>query len=195
MSDLLGIRCPECRATQNMIRDTRTLDGAIRRYRLCRKCGHQYTTLETAVVYIEGAYQAIAQKVTPIKEPIRRTSIRNFWPVKAAEVAGDLAGMPDELQEGLLNWWNEARRSKHKTAATWTPRAFSANASRLLALHQGNPARAIELVAAGQEFGWQALNVDYLQGCNKPAASLPSLGLGPRDPAMQAAVNQWQTTA
>jgi len=47
------IACPSC-GTQTGVRETRAVDGGIRRRRLCPKCGHRLTTIE-AVVARSGA--------------------------------------------------------------------------------------------------------------------------------------------
>ena len=41
-----GIACPKCGCRHWRVRDTDRLDGAIRRYRVCRHCGHHKTTFE-----------------------------------------------------------------------------------------------------------------------------------------------------
>lgn len=47
----LGIRCPKCHCPQfsdgRNVRNTIRIEGAIRRYRVCRTCGHIWTTHES----------------------------------------------------------------------------------------------------------------------------------------------------
>jgi rubredoxin len=42
----LGIVCPRCGGRHWRVRDTDPLNGKIRRYRICRGCGHHKTTFE-----------------------------------------------------------------------------------------------------------------------------------------------------
>jgi rubredoxin len=41
-----GIVCPKCGCRHWRVRDTDPLNGKIRRYRICRGCGHHKTTFE-----------------------------------------------------------------------------------------------------------------------------------------------------
>jgi len=41
-----GIACPKCGCRDLRVQDTDPLDGMIRRYRVCRHCGHHKTTFE-----------------------------------------------------------------------------------------------------------------------------------------------------
>ncbi len=43
----LGLKCPKCACVQfSAVRNTVPADGAIRRYRTCRNCGHIWMTVE-----------------------------------------------------------------------------------------------------------------------------------------------------
>ena len=48
----IGLHCPKCACPQfgqpgKGVRETRqTLDGAVKRYRVCRACGHVWCTIE-----------------------------------------------------------------------------------------------------------------------------------------------------
>ncbi len=46
----MGIRCPACGCVQfgegRHVRHTVPVDNAVRRYRVCRACGHKWTTNE-----------------------------------------------------------------------------------------------------------------------------------------------------
>lgn len=41
-----GIACIECGSTQSFIRDSRKVEGGVRRQRVCRKCDEVYVTFE-----------------------------------------------------------------------------------------------------------------------------------------------------
>lgn len=95
----------------------------------------------------------------------RSASATRYWDLAPEDeaVAADLAGLPPAVAAGCLNWWNEARRSKHGSKATWTRTAWLGSVARLRALAERSPADALRLVEAGVESGWQALKAEYLQ--------------------------------
>lgn len=87
-----------------------------------------------------------------------------FYPITPGNVTAELAGLPDDLQHAVIEWWNESRRSRHGTKAVWTRRAFAFSSTRVQAAFRQDPGLARRLVDAGIEIGWMALKMEYLHG-------------------------------
>lgn len=190
--------CPHCGHRSSRVLETRMIGDAVRRYRICRnlKCHQKFGTTErvenwdqdsasyvpvTATTKLAAVPDLPAEpkQVQPKRKQARFTPTRHD---QALETAGP------RLAELLLQWWNEARRSKHGSGATWTQAAWEASVKRVLAMPVE---QALALAAAGVEHGWQSLKQDYL---GKAAAPQP-IAEGrpmPQDPRMRAALESWQ---
>ncbi|MEB3320160.1 MAG: hypothetical protein VKI63_04390 [Cyanobium sp.] len=188
------MKCPHCGHDKSRVTETRAADEADRRIRLCLGCAKTFTTFERVAIYAgrSAGYVEVGQtkpvlEVVPDPQPVK-TAAR----FKAA-VDDDLMearNICSEARELLVQWWNEARWSKHKGKATWTEAAWQASVGRVADLA---PAQQVALCTAGVEFGWQALKAEYLRDGQ---AQLPRLPRGdgrpmPTDPAMLAALESW----
>jgi hypothetical protein len=104
-------------------------------------------------------------------------------------VEADLEPLPSDLRVLLFRWWNESRRSKHGTKATWTQGAWRLSVGRVVNLYQsGQSVLAQRLVEEGSEAGWQALKPEYVQPGPPVRTTKP-------DPFMQSAGEPWDTAA
>lgn len=203
------MKCPHCGCESSRVMECRRLADGLKRFRLCRRCGERFPTMETLseprrrgraeegggapALSLVGDAAAPAQSLPPTQaEPRRRAQERvaGFHPVARQDIADDVRGMPDELVDLLLLWWNTARRSRHGSRAAWTRNAWQQSVDRIRAMP---PDRALRLSQAGAEFGWMALKPEYLaQAARRPAAPVASSGRPlPRDPAMLAAIDSW----
>ena len=114
----------------------------------------------------------------------------HFHPIDHEQVEDDLEDLPEELQDGLLEWWNQSRRSKHGGKAAWTRGAWLRSIKRVRSLHLSDPTRAEELVEAGIEAGWQALRIEYVPATNTATSTT---NFTPRDTRMSTAIEQWNS--
>jgi hypothetical protein len=134
--------------------------------------------------------------VVPDPPAKKQRAAAAFWPVTPDQAGEDLRRLPSELQEDILRWWNESRRSKWGSKASWTERAFSLSVNRVIAFASGYPKTARLMVEGGIEHGWQALKPEYLQG-GAPLSASTANGAGPmpKDPAMLSALEPWPAIA
>lgn len=205
------MKCPHCGHRRSRVTNTDDRDEFILRYRICLKCAKNFTTIERVSVYIgraaghvevelpPGTVEALqapapallqpAELPPPKKEPAP-TRLGRFMPTDDYP----LFGINEELRPLLLQWWRESRLSKHRSKATWTEAAWQASLRRV---SKQSPAYQRQLVEAGVEFGWQALDPKYLDpvkgmGQARPTASGRPM---PRDPSMLSALEPWDTAA
>lgn len=206
------MNCPHCGHDKSRVTETRASADGDRRIRLCRSCGRTFTTIERVTVYFgrnTGWMEVVPQQelapAAPLPEPVQAAAEESSAPEPPAAVpiakarqqriprfmptdVPDDMGVVAEAAPLLLQWWCEARRSKHGNKAVWTEGAWLSSCRRVGEL----PARQqIALAQAGCEAGWQALKADYLE--HLPAArQQPATGRPmPRDPAMLAALDSW----
>lgn len=190
------MNCPKCGGTSSRIIETIRVAQGLRRHRICNSkwCRHKYRTLER----IEEWDHTIRNYApAPAEEP--EAEITNVIQLQQQEpkVAASkkfvahpehdaLAPVCIEAQPLLVQWWNESRRSKHGSKATWTESAWKGSVERVAKL----PAwQQVLLAKAGVEHGWQALKADYVKDeLAKPTAVGRPM---PKDPAMLAALEQW----
>lgn len=165
------MRCSQCGSLSSVVQETKRAtferDGdGLRRRRICRCCGHSWSTTEREDRYDQGLQSWVGHKeptLPPIPKKAKRkasTKPAAFYPVGMADAASILVGIPPAIAADFLEWWNASRRSKHGTQAAWTERAFRHSADRVRAMPEW--AQKL-LVTAGIEHGWQALNPAYIQ--------------------------------
>jgi hypothetical protein len=213
--------CDNCGSSRTRTLETRDSPGnTIRRRKVCRNCGHNFSTVERIEVYVEGQWVRPEEKIPdlqlvgpPAEVPAlvaeaaavaKDTAGKlhqppRYWPVELGKVAPGMGNLPADLQEQIVTWWNTARRAKHGTKATWTKKAWELSAHRMVALwNQGHGDLVRQLIEEANENGWQALKLEYIQpkqGFQRaPAAPAPA-GLVPRNAAMQQAVETWDSAA
>lgn len=109
---------------------------------------------------------------------------KQFWPIDHDEVGRDIVGLPSQMQDDLLAWWNEARRSKHGPRCTWTRAAWLLSVRRIRKLFATSPDLAAATVEGGIEHGWMALRSEYVQTSQVAVRSTES----ERDKHMRAAL-------
>lgn len=200
------MNCPHCGHDKSRVTETRAARDGDRRIRLCRSCGRTFTTMERITIWFgpkEGWMDVTKEppvlRAVPAPEPEQAPAPPEPEPLVAAKPARNaryqasldedrLVNICAEAQPLLVQWWNEARWSKHKGRATWTTAAWEASVRRVAELP---PRQQIELCQAGVEHGWQALKVDYLDGPRLPATPAMTTRPMPKDPAMLAALDQW----
>jgi hypothetical protein len=203
--------CPNCGSSR--IRTMETRDGAqgtTRRRKLCRGCGHNFSTIERVEVYVEGQWVQPPESMPDLQlagpapavaaedETLsKKRQPPRYWPVELEKVRPDLAGLPTDMQDQIVAWWNVARRAKHGTKATWTETAWQLSARRMVSLwHKGHGALVQQLVDEANENGWMALKPEYIRPGNSHVAQAPApAGLVPRNAAMQQAVETWDNSA
>lgn len=158
------MNCAHCGHHANRVTDTKDFGHSITRYRLCRKCGQTFSTRETCkpveAVRLEPADEldGIMPPSAPSapKEPkTTGTRLMRYRPADPADVP---PGVDAEVVPLLLQWWDEARWSRHQSRATWTKAAFLASADRLATMSAD---AQLALVREGVERGWQALKRQY----------------------------------
>jgi hypothetical protein len=198
------MKCPHCGYEKSLLHRGRDQqDGTTRRWRECRSCSRPFQTLEVAIGGdVEPAAMAAAAvdmppplAVVPDPPAKKQRATAAFWPVTPDHAGEDLCRLPAVLQEGILQWWNESRRSKWGSKASWTERAFSLSVNRVIALALGNPKGARLLVEGGIEHGWQALKPEYLRDAPLEASTVNGAGPMPKDPAMRSALEPWPAIA
>jgi hypothetical protein len=206
------MKCPHCGYEKSLLHRGRDqADGSTRRWRECRSCGRPFQTLEVAIPVDGSPAPALAMAPAPpeaeapalalVPDPPakRRRAAGSFWPVTPDQAGDDFHRLPEDLQTDFLSWWNEARRSKWGSKATWTEGAFQLSLGRVctLALGLKDLTRARQLVEGGVEHGWQALKREYLSGADPLTDISPGNGgPTPKDPAMRSALDPpWQVTA
>lgn len=205
--------CPHCGHKKSRVTNTDDRDEYILRYRMCLKCAKPWTTIERLSVYVGRAaghvevelppgrleplrapvpapQQPATAELQPVKKKPGRPSLVRFIPADDYP----LFGIREELRPLLLQWWRESRWSKHRSKATWTEAAWQASLKRV---SEQSPAYQRQLVEAGVEFGWQALDPKYLDpvkgmGQARPTATGRPM---PRDPSMLAALESWNHAA
>lgn len=188
------MKCPHCGNDSSRVTESRAADDGLLRRRLCRGCGKVFTTMERICVYggrnvgylepVQKPVLTVVEAPEPAMAPKQRAA--RFMPSEAP------ATICAAAQPLLLQWWREARWSKHRGGATWTEAAWRASCDRVAKL---TPAQQIELCRGGVEYGWQALKAEYVgksQAGAQPVSAGPPM---PRDPAMLAALDQWPSTA
>ena len=186
------MNCENCGSDRLRVIETRPGQGnVLRRRRTCRKCGHDFSTTERISVYVEGDWLDAPEPVK-VSKPVkmaRRVNPAKWWPITPEQVEADLDQLPSDLRVLLFRWWNESRRSKHNTKATWTQGAWQLSVKRVLHLCQtGQEALARQLVEQGAEAGWMALKPEYVQPGPPVRTTKP-------DPFMQSAGESWDTAA
>lgn len=178
------MKCPKCDAGQTRVRETRDRGAEELRRRLCRNCGHNFPTIERAVIFDFNKDEYVEPKVEK-KKPLKPAS---FHPVTSEEVAIDISALAQEARYLFLLWWNESRRSKHGSKAAWTRAAFNQNLKRVASLPEW---KQKQLCEQGVEMGWQALKVEYMSAEAPPVEA----GLMPKNSAMQEAIQRWNMQA
>lgn len=201
------MKCPHCGCESSRVMECRWVPEGLKRFRACRRCGERFPTLETlseprrrgskttepiasrpALSLVEGPGQLPPAQAEPRRRAQERAA--GFHPVALADIADDVRGLPGELVDVLLLWWNTARRSRHGAKATWTRNAWDQSLARVRAL---SPEAAMQLAQAGAEFGWMALKPEYGRQ-SRPAAAAAVSTSGrplPRDPSMLQAIQSW----
>lgn len=161
------MNCAHCGHHANRVTDTKDFGHSITRYRLCRKCGQTFSTRETCkpveAVRLEPADEldgimppsAPSAPSAPKEPKTTGTRLMRYRPADPADVP---PGVDAEVVPSLLEWWNEARWSRHQGRATWTKAAFLASAERLATMSAD---AQLALVREGVERGWQALKRQY----------------------------------
>ena len=186
------MKCPHCGNDKSRVTETRAAGEADRRIRLCQGCGRTFQTLERVCVfagraagYVEVGQPApaLAAVPDPVAQPLRAKPAARYV---AALNTESLAGLNEEVQMLLVEWWNVSRKSKHGIKATWTEAAWLSSVARIAKL----PAwQQVLLARAGVEHGWQALKPEYMKDeLTAPTAQGRPM---PKDPAMLAALEQW----
>lgn len=187
------MNCPHCGDTENRVVEARDHGNHVRRSRLCRGCGRTFTTAERVSTYWGRRQGWVDQVDQPEPAPLHVVASPPAAPEeKVARKPRGARFMPKSIDDDridkeakklLLEWWTEARWSRHKSRATWTEAAWRASLERVAQL----PARQqIQLAQGGVEHGWQALKPDYV-GLS-PAFSSTG-GPMPSDPRMKEAMN------
>lgn len=195
------MNCPHCGHDKSRVTDTRPRAAADLRYRICLGCGRKFSTLETVCVYAGrqtghvSATPPVAVDFGPPEPqsgpdlPLRpRPQIGRY---KATLDDERLGYVTPDARSLLVQWWNEARWSKHKAKATWTETAWEASVQRVANMPTD---LQLALCSAGVEHGWQALKLEYLDGQGKGRVQPAPTAAGrpmPKDPAMLAALEQW----
>lgn len=209
------MNCPHCGHAHTRVRDVKRVLEGLRRYRLCKKCGQPFATVERVEIWdsTTGAYAVVDAGCHTSPAPVVITTPKPEPVAAEAPAEAPAAGrmtrfmptvedLPDAISIDaaplLLSWWCEARRSKHQGRATWTRAAWQASADRVAQL---SDAQQLALCQAGIEHGWQALKPEYLDRpgagpATTPAPAVVAAGrLMPKDPAMLAALDTWPETA
>ncbi len=188
------MNCPHCGHWGNRVLETResASENAVRRRHACRGCGKSFTTVQRVEVYQDGAWQPVALAAVPDPKPVAppapvapRRRAASPAPDRLHPITGgepwladiERDGLPPDLLDKMLTWWNESRWGKHRTQAAWTRVAFTLSAGRVCFLcQQGQHDTARALVEAGIEHGWQALKPEYLRGTTSaaPPAAAPA---------------------
>lgn len=189
------MNCPECNYNASRVHDTARVEGGLRRYRSCKKCGARFATMERIELYDHTLMAYVSPEDAPRPLSVVPPAPKASQQVAAARKADNRRWHPaDTVPDGvceeaaplLLEWWNESRRSKHKGNATWTEAAWLATCNRIAQLPQW---QQVALCAAGVEHGWQTLKPEYLK---EELAKPTALGRPmPQDPRMLAALEQW----
>jgi len=179
------MRCPKCQSTGNFSTATKrctvnSSEDSLKRKRICRDCGAQWTTTERIDKWDNdlrqwtGHTEPELPKVDPVvrtREPRQsRPAASRFHPVTLEQAADQLLGIPPDVCQLLLEWWNNSRRSKHGASAAWTEKAFTMSVERVKKLVHW---QQVVLTNAGIEHGWQALNPNY---CKDLLAKSPRQG-------------------
>ena len=171
------MRCPKCNLTSNFIIETKrctvtTNEDSLKRRRVCKNCATRWTTTERidrfdnelrewtghAGPELPNVPGPAVVRTTEQRPQRARPAASRFHPITLEQVADQLLGIPPDVCQLLLEWWNNSRRSKHGTAAAWTERAFTNSAERVKKLPHW---QQVVLANAGIEHGWQALNPSY----------------------------------
>lgn len=184
------MNCPKCRHDHTRVTDTKDSGRRVRRYRVCRKCGHSFPTLEELVLKVEPeAAEPAAAAPAPTAgavagpEPAEPAPADRKPPRFQPSAIHIPAGVCVEAARLLLEWWNGSRLSKHGRKAAWTEEAFRGSADRVSALPDR---QQVELAQAGVEAGWMALKVEYLG--SKPR-QLAADEFAPTDPQLVEAMS------
>jgi hypothetical protein len=192
------MNCPHCGHHRNRVLETREnpSDNAIRRRHACRGCGKSFSTVQRVEAFQDGAWQPVPLAVVPDPKPVAsapaapRKRAAGAAPARLHPITGaepwladiERDGLPPELLDKMLTWWNESRWGKHRAQATWTQLAFTLSAGRVVYLvKQSQSHIAHSLVDAGIEHGWQALKPEYLRGSYATLESAAATPAG--DPA------------
>jgi len=190
------MNCEKCGSDRHRVIETRAGQGnVLRRRRTCRLCGHDWSTTERISVYEDGDWQdqtelvvAKPAKVARVAKTPKLANSTKFWPITPELVEADLQPLPPELRILVFRWWNESRRSRHGTKATWTQGAWRLSINRVVQLVQAGQRRlAQQLAEEGAEAGWMALKPEYIQPVNSTPVK--------PDPFMQSAGESWDTAA
>jgi hypothetical protein len=176
------------------VAETRPSADFDKRVRQCRNCAKTFTTLERVAVYagraagyIESGQPELEEEPDPESAPLTVTTATTT-PFHPVVVGDELNSMPMEVRQLLVEWWNNSRRSKHKSSAAWTRRAWLLTVTRVSLLP---PWQQLALAAAGVEQGWQTLKPEYIKDVSPPAEA----GLVPKSAAMQEAISSWKKIA
>ncbi len=197
------MKCPYCNHSHTRVTETRATGEGDRRYRLCLGCSKSFTTMERVTIFLGPKTgwrdltvepHAPSLALVPPPDPVPGQAPDAEPKPKVARTSRYRASTDDPrlcvfaqpVQSLLVEWWNEARWSKHKAKATWTEAAWVASVKRVEAL--GAFQRQLELCQAGVEHGWQALKEEYLGTPSR--LSFASSRPMPKDPAMLAALEE-----
>jgi hypothetical protein len=188
------VNCPHCNHPESRVAETRPSADFDKRVRQCRNCAKTFTTLERVAVYagraagyIESGQPELEEEPDPESAPLTVTTATTT-PFHPVVVGDELNSMPMEVRQLLVEWWNNSRRSKHKSSAAWTRRAWLLTVTRVSLLP---PWQQLALAAAGVEQGWQTLKPEYIKDVSPPAEA----GLVPKSAAMQEAISSWKKIA
>ena len=190
------MNCPKCGNESSRIIETIRVAQGLRRHRICnnKRCRHKFRTLERIEEWDHVIRNYVAAPIdAPAKQPSNVIQLQQQEQKVAASkryaasLGEDcLVNVCSEAQPLVVQWWNESRRSKHGSKATWTETAWQSSVFRVSKL----PAwQQVLLARAGVEHGWQALKPEYIKDelAQPTAAGRPM----PKDPAMRAALEQW----
>ena len=179
------MRCPKCNLTSNFVIETKRCtviftEDSLKRRRVCKSCATRWTTTEVIGLFDNrmGEWTGRAEPELPKVDPVVRTreprqsrpAASKFHPIALEQVADILLGIPGDVCQLLLEWWNDSRRSKHGASAAWTEKAFTMSVERVKKLVHW---QQVVLTNAGIEHGWQALNPSY---CKDLLAKPPRQG-------------------
>jgi len=173
------MKCPHCGHEKSRVLETR----GDRRVRQCGKCLKDYSTQECLAAYAgkKAGWIHQAPEVEESAPPApKKKRVEKYHPAIPTDW---MIETHPETTQLLLQWWNEARWSRHPNAA-WTESAWLSNANRVFAM---DPKKGHRLASRGVESGWQSLQEKYLEG----DTSTDDGTVFPTNPAMRAALEGW----
>ena len=172
------MNCPHCGHGKSRVLKTREE----LRTRLCIKCKKEFATVECLAAYA-GRKAGWIHQTPPVEESAPIPKNKRAQKYHPAIPTDWMIETHPETTQLLLQWWNEARWSRHANAA-WTESAWLSNANRVFAM---DPKKGHRLASRGVESGWQSLQEKYLEG----DTSTDDGTVAPTNPAMRAALEAW----